>query len=531
MSETLYNGIELTDEWPPRDLDLASNQPPRIPYLETPPPVIPIDGGRQLLMDDFLVSSKSTMTRVFHQPVKYPCNPVMFAQTPEERPSDYAPCAVARFGVWHDDRDQRFKMWYMSGYAGGLAYAQSVDGIDWERPELDVVPGTNLILPRDIHPDSGTVWIDHASDDDTTRYKMMIREPNGRGHARFNLVNGNAPGLMMTSADGIHWSEPVPTGPMGDRSSFFYNPFRRLWVQSIRSFCDRGRSRHYHEHADFITSGRWTAGQPVGWAYADYLDPAGDSIPQLYNLDAAPYESVMLGLHQILRGPPNGIGAERAEPKLTELFAGTSRDGFHWHRPDRRPFIGARRVPGSWEFGYIEACGGGCLVVGDELWFYYCAYGGDPTRRDQPGLANGMYGHGAVGLAKLRRDGLASMQPRFAGAFLETRPVRFSGSRLFVNVNTAGAALRVGVLDLNGQPVPGYDDGQCIPYAGNCTRAAIRWREDRTLAALAGQPVCLRFKMDAGELFAFWVTDSPDGASGGYLAAGGPGIRGGRDSA
>ena len=69
---------------------------------------------------------------------------------------------------------------------------------------------------------------------------------------------------------------------------------------------------------------------------ADCHDVAGDSLPQLYTLDAVAYESVLIGLFQILKGPPNHIGALRGEPKLTELVLGSSRDGFHWHRPDRR---------------------------------------------------------------------------------------------------------------------------------------------------------------------------------------------------
>lgn len=528
MSETLYNGIELPDQWPPRGVNLRSAQPMRVPYLEAPPDVIPIDLGRQLLMDDFLVHS-TTMTRVFHHPVKYPCNPVMFPQSAEERHPDYPPCAVSKCGgVWHDDRDSRFKMWYMAGYVGAMVYAESRDGVHWERPALDVVPGTNLCLPRELHPDSGTVWIDHDADDPATRYKMLLREPDGVARARVKGGKGDAPGLLMTSPDGIHWSTPVETGPMGDRSTMFHNPFRQRWVQSIRSYVG-ARTRHYWEHADFLQSGRWNANDPLPWACADAYDQAGDSLPQLYTLDAVPYESVLLSLHQILKGPPNEIGAERGEPKLTELVLGTSRDGFHWHRPDREPFIGARRVPGSWEFGYIEASGGICLLVGDELWFYYCAYGGDPARQHDSGLVSGMYGNGAVGLAKLRRDGFASMQPRFPGGRLQTRPLSFTGNRLFVNVNTAGAELRVAVTGRSGAPIAACSAERCVPVVGNRTCAEIRWQDADALETLKGQPVRLTFLMDRGELFSFWVSSSPTGASGGYIAAGGPGLRGSRD--
>lgn len=530
MSQTLHNGIVLPDQWPPRDVDLRSWQPMRVPYLESPPAVIPIHSGRQLLMDDFLIQD-TNMTRVFHQPVKHPCNPLMFPQGPEERHPDYPPCAVAKCGgVWHDDHDGYFKMWYMAGYAGAMGFARSTDGVRWERPELDVVPGTNLCLPRELHPDSGSVWIDWETDNPAARYKMLLREPNNRARLRAASRRGDAPGLMMISQDGIHWTEPVETGPMGDRSTMFRNPFRNCWVQSIRSSCSRGRSRHYWEHPDFLQSGRWEAGQPLPWTSADCFDQAGHSLPQLYTLDAVAYESLLLGIFQILKGPPNQIGAQRGEPKLTELVLATSRDGFHWHRPDRRAFIGARREPGSWEFGYVEASGGLCLIVGDEVWIYYSAYGGDPGRRDESGLKSGMYGNGAVGLAKLRRDGFASMEPRFAGGFLQTRPVTFTGDRLFVNANTAGAELRVAVTGADGEPLPACAAEQCVPWVGNSTCAEIRWHTSQALSTVAGQPVRFQFHLDRGELYSFWVTGSPTGASGGYVAAGGPGLKGGRDT-
>lgn len=518
MSEILENGIELPDEWPPRDVDLGSSQPQRVPYLEKPPAVIGIDRGRQLMVDDFLVDPGGTsMCRVFHRPVKYPANPLLWPATPEERHEEYPPCAVAKCGgVWFDAADALFKMWYMTGYVGFMAHAVSRDGIHWERPELDVVPDTNLCLPRELHPDSGSVVIDYASDDPQARYKMLLREPNSMG-------SGNMPGHMMVSADGVHWSESRRTGPMQDRSTLYYDPFRRKWVQSIRSWQSGARRcRLYYEADEFFASGQWDAGEPLPWTRADSHDTGEDAYPELYNLDAIAYESLLIGFHQILKGPPNQIGDRAGLPKLTELTVGYSRDGFHWHRPDRRSFLAARREPGSWEYGYVESSAGMCHIVGDELWFYYSAYAGDPDR-DGSGFTSGMYANGAVGLAKLRRDGFASMQARFPGATVQTRTVRFSGKHLFVNAGTAGSNLRVAVLDERGEALEGWTEADCVPFNGNSTAAQITWR-GKSLDALRDRPVRFRFTMDRGDLYAFWVAADPSGASHGYTAAGGPGI-------
>ena len=386
------------------------------------------------------------------------------------------------------------------------------------------MPGTNLILPRDVHPDSGTAWIDHETADPDERFKMLIREPNTAEKG------GGFGAIMLTSPDGIHWARRGETGPMGDRSTMFYNPFRKVWVQSIRAGAHgRGRCRRYYEHPEFLASGGWKEGEPVYWAAADCMDLCRDARAELYNLDAVAYESLMVGFYQILKGPPNHIGERTAEPKLTELVLATSRDGFHWHRPDRRAFIGARREPGSWEYGYVEPSGGIMLVVGDELWFYYSAYAGAPDRITDDWHVNGMYGNGAVGLGRLRRDGFASLQGRFPGAHMTTRPLRFCGERLFVNAATVGSRLRVACRDEAGEDIPGFSLDDCEGFIGNSTRAEIRWKDSSGIGKLIGRPVRLHFQLDRGDLYSFWVSAHEDGRSGGCLAAGGPGFAGYRD--
>src|SRR5215475_2493977 len=80
--ETLYNGIPLPAEWPPRMKELPMS-PVIPPYLKSPPAVIPIDLGRQLLVDDFLIE-QSTLQRTFHVPRPHPDNPLVKPDKPWE---------------------------------------------------------------------------------------------------------------------------------------------------------------------------------------------------------------------------------------------------------------------------------------------------------------------------------------------------------------------------------------------------------------------------------------------------------------
>mgnify|MGYP001218571506 CR=1 FL=1 len=164
----LHNGIELPDEWPPRypTPEVPVNMP--VPYLTDVPDIIPVNTGRQLLVDDFLVE-KTDLTRIFHYPHYYKGNPVLEPDKPwEYTASGYPYAAPFSDGIWYDEKDKKFKMWYSTG-GGDLnrekgrfnvvtAFATSDDGIKWEKPVLDVVPGTNIV---DIRiRDSNTVWLD-----------------------------------------------------------------------------------------------------------------------------------------------------------------------------------------------------------------------------------------------------------------------------------------------------------------------------------------------------------------------------------
>ena len=44
-----------------------------------------------------------------------------------------------------------------------IVFATSRDGLHWDRPDLDIQPGTNRVLPVDMNCDSWTVVLDHGA--------------------------------------------------------------------------------------------------------------------------------------------------------------------------------------------------------------------------------------------------------------------------------------------------------------------------------------------------------------------------------
>jgi len=82
----------------------------------------------------------------------------------------------------------------------------------------------------------------------------------------------------------------------------------------------------------------------------------------------------------------------------------------------------------------------------------------------------------------------------------------------------------VEVLDAGGRVLPGFGAAECSPVQGNGTRLPVAW-PGATLGALAGETVRFRFRLDRGRLYAFWVSATTAGASGGYAGAGGPSFK------
>lgn len=526
--ETLYNGIVLPREWPPRlpDFPVSVEKDPIVPpYLISPPAVISIDVGRQLFVDDFLVAG-TTLKRSYHLAKYHPASPVLKPDKPwEMKNPDHAAAMVFSDGVWYDPKDQLFKVWYLVGESAATGYATSRDGIKWDKPSLDVVPGTNIVQRGGR--DSSTVWLDLDEKDPARRFKMF--RVIGAGEDPASKWNNWAMAIHF-SADGIHWGEPVAkSGRVVDRSTVFWNPFRKVWVYSIRHVYATGsdadksygfaRRRSYHEAPDVLDAAKWEVNEPLRWTDVDRLDPQRADVkikPQLYNLDAVAYESLMVGFFTVWRGQPG----DRHKPNNVVL--GYSRDGWHWSRPDRRAFCPVTDKQGDWNANNVQSAGGGFLVVGDELYFYVSGRSGRP--------GNNKAGDLTTGLATLRRDGFASMDADETGGTLTTRPLRFSGKHLFVNVDDPNGEMRVEILNADGQPALPFTAGNCVPVTADKTLQRVEWKAAEDLTSLSNQPVRFRFHLKNGRLYAFWVSPEKSGASYGYVAAGGPGLSSNRDT-
>lgn len=524
--KVLYNGIKLPKVWPPRYKEPSECKEMPLPYIENKPESIGINIGRQLFVDDFLIS-KTDLKKVFHTPEYYKNNPVLKVDREWELTVEGYPYASPfSDGIWYDNEDNKFKMWYLAG-AGTInkekhslctCYAESEDGINWIKPLLDVVPGTNIV--DQTNRDSATIWLDRNEKDSGKRFKMFSVEYKA-DYIQWQYV-------LKYSADGIHWSEGVAqSGAVSDRSTAFYNPFLEKWVLSMRHHNSVSwRSRAYLENIDpeeaVSLAHRLREGTTdknvVYWFTPDDKEKRHEDYPEvdpgIYNFDAIAYESLMLGFYSQWQGPENNICREAMMPKRNEIQLGYSRDGFHFARPTHESFMPVcTDSDESWNYGNMQSVNGVPLVVDDKLYFY-------SSGRNKNGI---WWDSGtSCGMAVLRRDGFCSLHADNKGEVI-TEKLDFDGKYLFINADVKGS-IKVEVLDEDGNAIKGYDALSCMPMSGDSTKYYISWAEKKDLSEIKNQRIRLRFIVEKGDLYSFWISPWESGESRGMLPGGGPDI-------
>src|SRR6185369_11087576 len=156
---------------------------------------------------------------------------------------------------WFDPASQLYKMWYYNS-TPDYRYAYSTDGINWTLPTYSdvLVPGTNEVVTG-----GDTVWLDLEELNPARRYKS------------FGVDAGAGKIYVYFSADGIHWTgkQAFDINTLSDRTTAFWNPFRKVWVNSDRGSAGLpatpyrsgyvSRARFYSESKDLVT---WTPSNP-----------------------------------------------------------------------------------------------------------------------------------------------------------------------------------------------------------------------------------------------------------------------------
>ena len=486
---------------------------------------VKIDGARQLFVDDYLIASRDGLRRVLHQPRKHPANPIMTGETAWEGGPRWGPVLAY---VLRDEKTGRFRLWYRSRvtyesagrkYSFPNMYAESADGLHWDRPKLGLYEWDGSTENNIILPAGDLRGLTHEQQDAAAPWKA-VWEHNSPSRCLEGMEREGC--YVYTSSDGIRWershlsvpygprrrvtpeADPLPLSRLGDTAHVRWDSLLNTYVCDAKGTIPSpkgndgltarlpGGDGHYRfrlqmESDDLI---HWSRPRVV--AFPDRRDWDAGTIG-FYGLLGTTYESMWIGY----------LRAHRLDPwKRVDVQLCVSRDGRTWSRAcDREVFL-PLGDEGSWESDYSEINHAGPLLVGDELWFFYRGSILEHHRGTGPDIQKGM------GLATLRRDGFASLSANgTAGGSVTTRPLTIAGGRLSVNADVrTGGSVRVAVLDGEGQPLPGLDAAGCRPVTGSGTAQAVTWEEaDLAGAVERGAPVRLRFHVENADLYAFWI--------------------------
>jgi hypothetical protein len=133
------------------------------------------------------------------------------------------------------------------------------------------------------------------------------------------------------------------------------------------------------------------------------------------------------------------------------------------------------------------------VEVGDEWWIYYSGWDGPHGTPDRTG---------GIGLAKIRKEGFASLRGPQGGGVVVTRRLIWPGGPLLVNADAREGELKVRVSDMKRRPIEGFDYGQSDVFTGDAIRAEIRW-QGRSLDELKGRELRLEFQLRDADLYTF----------------------------
>ncbi|MBT7861289.1 MAG: hypothetical protein HN712_13290 [Gemmatimonadetes bacterium] len=383
-------------------------------------------------------------------------------------------------------------------------YAQSRDGVSWEKPNLGLVEfdgsrENNIILANEGIGEGAGKGISHNFS------PVLDTNPDCSPDARFKALGGCGGGLYaLKSADGIRWTllndAPVVTeGAFDSQNLAFWDAERGCYVEYHRGMRD-GRDVAMSTSDDFIhwSQPQWLEYEPerLTQLYTNQIEPYYRA-PHLYVGFPARYVADRGWYSPINEEISESSGSRRCGTDYTDTGFITSRDGDLFNvwpeaflRPGPTPELWMYGV-GYTAWGLVETAPS---VPGGppEISFYVSDAGG------WKGPANSLCRH------TLRLDGFVSATAPLAGGELVTRPIIFDGSALWLNFETSVAgSIQVELQHADGSPIPGFALSDCPSMFGNSVHRKVEWTGEARLSSLAGKPARMRILIADADLFAF----------------------------
>jgi hypothetical protein len=365
---------------------------------------------------------------------------------------------------------------------------------------------------------------------------MVFIDPNATQDKKFNLaVRIGKEGKdfhIYSSPDGIHWKLSYrsvlgaeTTYRLDCQNVVFWDNQTNKYIVYGRGVTQGGRSV-FRGEADKLEDFSLLHDLPFILApdsldlshgkthVVDYYLSAAVKYPwadnAYYMFPTAYYHYIPKTLAEFKDDVPKNAG-----PLHTQFAAST--DGIKWQRYDRQPFLGLG-MKGEFDWASARMIYGVVpSVSGREIYMYYRAsdwlHGWDRDERNKQLLTKAGLGASqniaVLSRVVIRMDGFVSVRGEYTGGEFTTPLLKFTGSKLFLNVNTSATGIvRVEVLDINGIPLDGFKMEDCDRiHTSNEINRGVSWGGKSDVSFFAGKPVRLRFEIRDADLYAFQFKD------------------------
>lgn len=439
----------------------------------------------ELFVDDWLIDRMQGTHLQLHHPV--PQEIALEFNRPWEGPSSYDPVVMKE--------EDRYRLWYRG--CGPVwadqrtGYAESSDGIHWQRPDLDILEFDGSGKNNTVILGKTAIAVCVFKDENPMapaeeRYKAIGIGPERIGKRQ--MLRG------LASPDGLYWTviekDPIVIAPddawpyFDSHNVAFWDTNQRQYVIYARGWLEPG----------VRTIRRCVSPDFRNWSDFELIDMGDAPTEHLYkNACTQYYRAPHIYLMFPKRFfPDRKFSADWPEKGISESVFMTSRDGLHWDRRFMEAFLRPGPDPENWTDRNMYIGVGVVPTSATEISVYYIEHYRHPSCRLRRGT--------------LRVDGFVSVNAPYTGGELLTQPFTFSGKELVINYATSAAgSLRVEVQDAAGRPIDGFVLDQATEIYGDEIERVVTWGKVHDLSALANHPIRLRFVMQDADLYALRI--------------------------
>lgn len=452
--------------------------------------IIRLEDQRQLFIDHHLIGQMDQVALQLHHPENR--GPVLSFDKPWEGHFS-AYCTIIK-------DDSLYRAYYRgvreAGKDGNTAevtcYAQSQDGIHWEKPNLQIFEVGGTLNNNVILANAAPV---------THNFSPFIdKNPNALPGQKYKAIGGTGESglIAYVSADGIHWrkirEESVFTQGLFDSQNVaFWSEHEKQYVCYFRIWTGDG-------YSGYRSVGRTTSDDFITWSAPEDMTFGHTPPEHLYTQQTSPYyraPSIYVAIGARFMPNRQVLTEDQARklnvnPKYfmdcSDAVLMTSRGDNQYDRTFMESFI----RPGIGLQNWVSRSNYPALNVVET------------SDTEMSVYVNENYAQPTAHLKRyaLRIDGFSSLSAGYQGGKVTTRPFTFTGNELEINYSTSAAGgIRIEVQDPDGQPLPGFGFEQADEIIGNEIKRIVTWQGNSDLTALASMPVKLCIYLKDANLY------------------------------